>query len=74
MEVIELERTIVMIILLVVKVILDHRKSILNHAMKKNVRQIGPFVLSGHKKKVEQASSKFFIQMELITARVNLKA
>ena len=73
MAVIELERTNVMIILLVV--IVKQGKSTLNHAMKKNVRPIGLSALSDHKKKVEQVSSKFFIEMELmVTARVNLKA
>ena len=72
-EEIELERTNVMIILLVVKVKLEQHK--LKNAMKKHVRQIGLSALSDRKKKVEQDSSKFFIQMELmVTARVNLKA
>ena len=73
MEEIELERTNVMIILLVVKVKLEQHK--LKNAMKKHARRIGLSALSGHKKKVEQDSSKFFIPMEqMVTARVNLKA
>ena len=73
MAVIELEHTNVMIILLAV--IVKQDKPTLNHAMKKNVRLIGLFALSDHKKKVEQVSSKSFIRMErMVTARVNLKA
>ena len=54
-EEIELERTNVMIILLVVKVKLEQHK--LKNAMKKHVRQIGLSALSDRKKKVEQDSS-----------------